>query len=371
KDWILRRLAGQHHDGLRRRAFNARSAVMSGKSQGKLGFIGRGHHGLQGDLCPPLLTTRASGCVGCGCAECGTRCGIEGGGEESDDDGGDGDDMTKAYSPLGSRVVEAGTRTRFGCVVEAGLDPREGDDEGVDEGVVLGVKGTWPSAGRFSIQVLKCSTRRRLTLRSRPGNLPTSTTHSPHPALNLLTTDGSAAAARAEWCRCKVSTCFTVISKMSAFSNFECLAGCNKRKIEERTPHKIGNYGSTIGRRLPLRTRPVRDSQGGWARPRRLRNSSAYMDQNARALHGRWRWIAGRHHFRRHKRQRRIRATRTNLRAAEAASTFTLATRLNGRAAVGDDRAGGTLPDRAPLGMEGEPGAAGVRIPSTSRVRKT
>lgn len=77
-------------------------------------------------------------------------------------------------------------------------------------------------------QLARCWRSLRLTGGSRPGNLPTSPAHSLNPARNLLSTCGSVAADIAICWRCIVSRCFTVISKMSAFSSLECLAGCNK-----------------------------------------------------------------------------------------------------------------------------------------------
>lgn len=71
----------------------------------------------------------------------------------------------------------------------------------------------------------KCAIKRLFTDASSPGNLPTSPAHSVKPARNLFKTFGSVAAANATCCLWRVSKCFTVISRMSAFSNFECLAG--------------------------------------------------------------------------------------------------------------------------------------------------
>lgn len=74
-------------------------------------------------------------------------------------------------------------------------------------------------------QVAKWAIKRLFTDASSPGNLPTSPAHSVNPARNLFKTLGSVAAARATCCLWRVSKCFTVISRMSAFSSFECLAG--------------------------------------------------------------------------------------------------------------------------------------------------
>lgn len=77
--------------------------------------------------------------------------------------------------------------------------------------------------------------RRRFTEVSSPGYLPTSLAHSVKPARNLLTTVGSADAVRATACRWRFSICFTAISRISAFSSFECLEGCNREE-------HIGDY---------------------------------------------------------------------------------------------------------------------------------
>lgn len=69
----------------------------------------------------------------------------------------------------------------------------------------------------------RCFTSLLLSPASRPGYFATSATQCLYPALNLsgdtVPSDRSP------------SKCFTVISNMSAFSNLECLAGCNKIEI--------------------------------------------------------------------------------------------------------------------------------------------
>jgi hypothetical protein len=74
-------------------------------------------------------------------------------------------------------------------------------------------------------QFARCWRRRLRTGDSSPGKRPTSPAHSLNPARNLFSTLGSVAADIATCWRCRFSRCFTVISKISAFSSFECLAG--------------------------------------------------------------------------------------------------------------------------------------------------
>ncbi|KAI9581571.1 hypothetical protein GQX74_012896 [Glossina fuscipes] len=74
----------------------------------------------------------------------------------------------------------------------------------------------------------KCCNKRRLTPGSIPGKRLTSLTQSVKPDLNLLIILGSIACCMAACCRCSSCKCLTVFSNISAFSNFECRAGCNE-----------------------------------------------------------------------------------------------------------------------------------------------
>jgi hypothetical protein len=80
-------------------------------------------------------------------------------------------------------------------------------------------------------QLERCATRRCFTAGSTPSMRLmyrlTSLAHSLKPVLNLCSTVGSVATAMASCWRCIVCRCFTVISRMSAFSNLEWRAGCN------------------------------------------------------------------------------------------------------------------------------------------------
>jgi hypothetical protein len=94
-------------------------------------------------------------------------------------------------------------------------------------------------------QLARCATRRCLTAGSTPSMRPmyrlTSVAHSLKPVLNLCSTVGSVATATANCWRCMFCRCFTVISRISAFSNLECRAGCN-------SPYKTALFACEVGK---------------------------------------------------------------------------------------------------------------------------
>lgn len=156
---------------------------------------------------------------------------------------------TSAMSPLGSRVGTSWSPVPFALVKKIPFDcwtwilGAETSTCGrmcTCSWVVVGAGCTgWVCPGVLLLEFstgprhdAKCDINLRRTDASSPGNLPTSPAHSLNPARNLFSTLGSVAAAKATCCRCRDSKCFTVISRMSAFSSLECLAGCKHKNLQ-------------------------------------------------------------------------------------------------------------------------------------------
>lgn len=140
---------------------------------------------------------------------------------------------TNAISPFGSRVgtkctlvpLELLNRIPFGCTTGCVSISNAGFGR-ICTWTTWSVCCCWSRA--WFKQFAKCCKRRRFTTGSKPGKRPTSLAHSLKPARNLPITDGSVAVVMTACWRWRFCRCLTVISRMSAFSSLECLAGCNK-----------------------------------------------------------------------------------------------------------------------------------------------
>lgn len=98
-----------------------------------------------------------------------------------------------------------------------------------------GVRSCWTGGGAICCtQDVRCATNLWRTPASTPPAAPafmyrlTSPAHSLKPLRNFCITPGSAVTAMDICWRWMVCKCFTVISKISAFSSLECLAGCKR-----------------------------------------------------------------------------------------------------------------------------------------------
>lgn len=151
---------------------------------------------------------------------------------------------TKAMSPLGNLVGTSWTPVPLPLLNMMPLLCGTTWGSGLLGSMCTCTCGTSCGLPPWLRQLARCWSSRRFTMGSRPGKRPTSLAHSLKPARNLLTTDGSAEADIATCCRCRFCRCFTVISRMSAFSNLEWRAGCNNNnnKLDVRqfvTKHKL------------------------------------------------------------------------------------------------------------------------------------
>lgn len=130
---------------------------------------------------------------------------------------------TNAKSPFGNRV---GTKLLNRIPLCCGSCCGATSTSTTGFGSICTCAVSWGCSRTWFKQLARCCRRRRFTEGSKPGKRPTSVAHSLKPARNLPMVAGSVEMAVCG--RCRFCRYLTVISRMSAFSSLECLAGCNK-----------------------------------------------------------------------------------------------------------------------------------------------